>query len=279
MSIMVQEIRKRLHKQNKNCIMIVVGPTGSGKSWWSNGFCLAVDPTFNASRIAHMKGSEFMRILRTKGIGRGKAIMWDDVGKGLKARDWQDIVNKTISDIMQTFRIRGLLVILNAPDTARIDSEVRRLFHYQIEMQTINRQEGYSKAKPFEIQVNTRTNKVYHKFPRITRDGQINVIKSIKVYKPPKELIRQYEKDKRKAYLSLEKESSKRIDKIEEKANRKNLNDFEMVADVIRDMSRFTRTYGKRTIIDQFLIMNEYDIGLPKAMKVKRLVERKLNLK
>lgn len=280
MSLIIDRIlRPRILKQNKNALIVILGDTGSSKSYDGIGVCLAFDPTFNSKRIAHMTGESFMEVLTQKGLRRGKAIMWDDVGKGLKAREFQELINRIITDILQTFRIKGLLVIFTVPDISFVDSIARKLFHYQMETVTIDYKNKYAICKFFRIQVNRRSGEAYHKYPMIVIKGEKKWITRFKIKIPPKELIKEYEKDKRKAYKKLEIQTKKTIQKIEERTFKKLMGDKEIISDVIRRTDDFMKTYNKRTFIDQFLVMSEYDVGRARANKIKSAVEDKLNIK
>lgn len=279
-SVIINRILKpRILKQNKNALIVVLGDTGSAKSCNSIGVCLAFDPSFNPKRIAHMTGESFMDVLTQKGLRRGKAIMWDDVGKGLKAREFYEMINRIITDILQTFRIRGLLVVFTVPDMSFIDTIARKLFHYQMETVMIDFKNKYAICKFFEIQINRRMGKAYYKYPRVIINGEKKTITRLRIKLPPKELLREYEKDKRKAYSKLEIKTKKTIQKIEEKAFKKLMGDGEIINDVIRRADDFLKTYNKRTFVDPFLIMAEYDVGRGTANKIKNVVEDKLKMK
>ena len=276
-SVTVTRIKRRLgKKQEKNAIILIVGDTGGGKSIASLGISLAVDLTFHAGRIAHQTAQEFMRVLNLPELKRGMAIVWDDVGKGLKRRDWYEMINKIVLDVIQTFRVMGLLLILNVPDKRLVDSNLLALFHYWAETITIEYDKELNVLKFFQVQVNRRSGKIYFKYPRTRVNGRVKVIKRLKVKMPPKELVRQYKKDKKKAVKRLIDVSWKEILKIEEKEKKKLISETEIAEAVIHNSEDYLRTYHGRTFIDHYLIMSNFKVGFYVANKVKRTVEKKM---
>jgi len=95
---------------------------------------------------------------------------------------------------------------------------------------------------------------------------------------PPKELVKQYKKDKRVAVNKLIKKSWKEIIKIEEKDRKKLLTETEIIEGVLQDTENYLRTYKNRTFIDHYLIMSNFKVGFYMANKVKRAVQRKIGL-
>lgn len=278
-SVIVKRLKKRLgRKQEKNAIILIVGDTGDGKSISSLGIALAVDSTFHAGRVAHQSAQNFMRILNLPELKRGMAIVWDDVGKGLKRRDWYEMINKIVLDVIQTFRIMGLLVILNVPDKRLVDSNLLSLFHYWGETLRIDYDEKLNILKFFEVQINRRSGKIYFKYPRTKKNGKVAVIKRLKIKIPPKELVKQYKKDKKEAVKKLLGTSWKEILKIEAKVKRKLITETEIVESILQDTENYMRTYHKRTFIDHYLIMSNFKVGFYVANKVKRTVEKKIGL-
>lgn len=279
-SVIVRRLKKRLSKaRDKNALVIILGDTGDGKSYSALGLCKAVDPTFNAGRVAHMTANNFMRILNDSELKRGMAIVWDDVGKGLKKRDWYEMINKIVIDVLQTFRVMGLLVVFTVPDKRLVDSLLLALFHFWGETVTIEYKEELNVLKFFQVQINRRSGKAYFKYPRTKERGRVKVIKRLKIKKPPADLIRQYKKDKNAAVSKLITKSWKEIAKIEETEKKKLVTDEEVKDAVIHDIQDYTNKRANKVYIDPYLIVNNFKISWYRANKIKRVVERKLGMK
>lgn len=284
-SLICKRIRKRLLEQGKNALILIVGDTGEGKSLSSIRLAGEVDPTFYETirenkdskvRIAHQKGSAFMNILNSQALRRGHAVIWDDVGKGLKKRDWYEMVNKAIVDVLQTFRIYGLCVIFNCPDPRLIDSNALSLFHYWGEMTKIDYKKEVSEMKFFEIQINRRSGKMYYHYPRARVDGKVKTLKPLKLKRPPRDIERQYEKDKRPAVKATLDAATKLFVKLDNKQKIESLTDIEILDDVYKDPEKYLKTYNKRTCIDKFAIMSAFRISQARANKIKAQAERQL---
>jgi len=284
-SVVVERIKRRLHEQGKNALVLFVGDTGEGKSLSSIELAGEVDPSFFEAireakssnvRIAHQKGSHFMKILNTQKLRRGNAVVWDDVGKGLKKRDWYELVNKAIVDVLQTFRIYGLCVIFNCPDPRLIDSNALALFHYWGEMLPIDFKRQLGRMKFFEIQINRRSGKMYYHYPRVRKGGKVKTITRLYLKRPPLDIEKLYEKDKRKVTDKLLVDTEKIFKKIESKEKFASLSDGEILNNILKDAESFLKTYNKRTCVDKYAIMARYRVGLPRANKIKAMAERLL---
>jgi hypothetical protein len=56
-------------------------------------------------------------------------ILWDEAGVGMPAREWYSVSNKVISYVVQTFRVKGYVLIMTTPSLKYIDTQIRGLFH------------------------------------------------------------------------------------------------------------------------------------------------------
>ena len=121
-------IKSRVAK-NQNFVMLYVGQTGTGKSYAAMSLAEELDPEFDISRIV-FSADEFIDVLNNDDIlTRGSVIIWDEAGVGMPAREWYSISNKVISYVVQTFRVKGYVLIMTTPSLKYIDSQIRALFH------------------------------------------------------------------------------------------------------------------------------------------------------
>lgn len=121
-------IKSRVDR-NQNYIMLFVGQTGTGKSYAAMSLGEEVDPNFNINRVV-FSADEFIDILNNDGsLVKGSVIMWDEAGVGMPAREWYSLSNKVISYVVQTFRVKGYILIMTTPSLKYIDSQIRALFH------------------------------------------------------------------------------------------------------------------------------------------------------
>lgn len=187
----VNRVKYRLHHFNKNWLAIICGETGSGKSY--SALSLAEDIgrvfiVFNAL--------EFMKLLNSGSVKKGDVIIFDEAGVGLSARDWYTIQNKILGSVLQTFRNMNIAVIFTTPNLSFIDVQARKLFHSYLETKFIDRDKKVSWLKPYDIQVNSRLDKVYYKSPRFEVEGKEVSLNHIGVSLPSPELVKRYEEMK-----------------------------------------------------------------------------------
>ena len=93
-----------------------------------------IDPAFDISRVV-FGADEFINLLNTdESLVKGSVIMWDEAGVGMPAREWYSLSNRIISYVVQTFRVKGYILIMTTPSLKYIDSQIRALFHGIAEM-------------------------------------------------------------------------------------------------------------------------------------------------
>ncbi len=193
------EIRQRVLEHNLNAIVIFIGPTGFGKSYSALRLGELVDPKFKLSHLA-FSAENFLDLVNGGDIEPGQVIVWDEVGLGMPAREWQSIFNKAVGYILQSFRFKRICLIMTVPDQGFIDAQARRLFHYLFECVSIDRTLNRVVTKPFMVQHSPRFEKDYPKYPRIKRKTGTVKMASVSFAMPSKDLRESYE-DKRKLYM------------------------------------------------------------------------------
>jgi ABC-type dipeptide/oligopeptide/nickel transport system ATPase component len=124
-------IMGRVNIEN-NCLIIIEGETGSGKSCLGLSLCQHFDPYFNAQRIA-FTSHEFLDLLPV--VPHKGWILWDEVGVSLSHRKWQSEVNFSIMQVIQSFRYKFINVIFYLPSASYMDKVVREMCHYVLRLQ------------------------------------------------------------------------------------------------------------------------------------------------
>lgn len=163
-------------KKNQNCLIVITGATGSGKTYSSITLAevvsekLGVD--FSIKNVV-FKPSEFMARINSGELKRGSCLIFDEAGVGYSAREWWTISNKMINYLMQTFRHRNYIVIFTTPDLGFIDKSARKLVHIHMETQSIDRFHSLVITRPFIAQSNQRTGKIYWKYLRVPVKGKL----------------------------------------------------------------------------------------------------------
>jgi ABC-type dipeptide/oligopeptide/nickel transport system ATPase component len=213
-------IKKRLQNLNRNWLAVIVGETGSGKSFLALKLGQLIDPEFNITKVV-FSPSEFMKLITSGILRKGDCIVWDEAGVSVPAREWYSISNKSINYIAQTFRHDNLAVIFTVPNFDYIDSQLRKLFHTYIETQHINRVKKLCRVKWLNISYDGRTKKLYMKYPRVNIRGVDYKIKKVGIGLPTQELQDDYEKKKRKFTDKLKRSVEGNIKMAEELQEKK----------------------------------------------------------
>jgi len=136
----------------------------------------------------------------------GTVFVFEEVGAfggGASAREWQSQANKFFFSFMQTSRHRNQIVIMNCPNFSFLESGARSLVHLQMEMKRIEKVNGLSFAKPFRVQVNSRTGQFYFKYLRATWKGSRYKVQEISFKIPTEEIVNEYEDLKSKYTAQL----------------------------------------------------------------------------
>ena len=214
-------IKQRI-KKNKNFLGFISGQTGSGKSYCSLRICEELDPNFNVDQCI-FTGMELMDLINSGKLKKGSAIVFEEVGVGLSNRNWQSVINKLINFLLQTFRHKNFILIMNSPYMDFVDASTRKLFHAEMRTIGINLKKNEVKLKPQHIQYNSRMQKFYYKRLKVIMpEGRIP-IDLWNVAKPSESLRVAYEKKKLEYTTELNKNITNELKAIAQKDNKKNV--------------------------------------------------------
>lgn len=188
-------------KKNQNCIIIITGATGSGKTYSSLTLAEVLSSMLNVPftiKNIVFKPSGFMERINSKELKKGSCLIFDEAGVGYSAREWWTISNKLINYLMQTFRHRNYITIFTTPDLGFIDKSARKLIHIHLETQSIDYFKKLVITRPFIAQSSQRTGKIYWKYLRVPVEGKLIPPKVERVCfgLPSKRLRNQYEAKK-----------------------------------------------------------------------------------
>ena len=190
----ISYIKGRIRK-NKNFLGFISGQTGSGKSFSSLRIAEELNPDFSPERVV-FNGLELMSLINSGKLKKGSVIIFEEVGVNMDAKNWQSTTNKMLNYLMQTFRHRNFILIMNSPYMDFVDAGTRKLFHAEMRTAGIDFNKKQVRLKPHLIQYNSRIKKFYYKRLKvITAQGKIPVDWWL-VDKPSRELIKVYEDKK-----------------------------------------------------------------------------------
>ncbi len=206
-------IRDKLIIRDEHYPMVVVGYPGVGKSSTALALAEAVDESFTVDRVA-FKPTEFFEIARN--IERGQAIVFDEAGIGLHAREWQTTTNIIFSKLTQVYRFLNVFVVFTVPDISYIDSHARNemksildLIAKDIEKEvTIGHWWVVKRNRAFGV---TR----FEKLKIFCEDGEIE-IDPVYFPRPTKELWRAYKRKAETYKKNIINELYDELNKLEE---------------------------------------------------------------
>lgn len=226
--VLIQYVRDRIERRNKNFVMLFVGATGSGKSYSALRLAEMLDSSFDIDRCC-FKAKDFMNTVNSlverseQGEEiKGKVVMWDEFGVEHNAREFMTISNRVINYFFQTSRHLNLIVIMTVPLLSFIDSATRKLMHGVAEMQGINTRDKTASVKVKMLQTNVMTGKEYPKYLRYRKKNRTFVSKKLKFKLPSKELLKAYEIKKKEFTTGLNKDIMNKLLKDEAKDSKQN---------------------------------------------------------
>lgn len=217
-----------LLKQNRNFLGCFIGETGKGKSYSALSMIEILIEKQIDMRDVFTDGISFVNrlyeIVQIPKEDRGvTALLWDETGKDLSSKKWQNKMNQIINIILQVCtRSENIIVFFTVPFFSFIDSDARKLMHGLFEAQAIDFERKETILKPFLIQTNQRSGKSYPKYLRIEHDGGLVPVERIRLPLPHAETIEKYEELKKNTVLTIIKEAKEKI----ENGNRRSLGKY-----------------------------------------------------
>lgn len=221
----LENIYLRLHVRDQNFVMAITGKPGTGKSYAGLSLCQSVDPNFSVENNVVYRPMDIIDIVNDKKkVYDGMAILWEEVGVGIDAKNWHSPINKAISHLAQTFRKKHICLVMTVPDASFFDSSVRKLLNCIAEMEEkMDRKSKISKARIFIPNYSYRFKKEYFAAPRynLKREKKPYTVRVLQFPKVDDETAKSYEKS-RAAYMEqqnkeLAQEISNSINKGEKK--------------------------------------------------------------
>lgn len=147
--IITGSIRYRINKEDKSSMILIVGEMGSGKSLAAVSLACKVDPSFKTNPRIVYTISDFLETLNNS--KKGQAIIWDEAGVGVPAREWMTAQNKIMSIVTQILRFKNVCVIFTTPNIRYLDINVREAMNLLIKPKAIDKEHNINACKVFTI--------------------------------------------------------------------------------------------------------------------------------
>lgn len=196
-------LKTRINVKNKSVMMLIVGEMGSGKSLAAVGIAAQIDPSFKKDPRIVYTVMDFLETIRS--MKKGQAVIFDEAGVGVPAREWQQIQNKVMSILAQILRYKNICVIFTTPNIRFIDINLRESMNAFLKPRFILEKENINVCTYKQIYVNDSGEVRKRDF--VFYDGKSGaagqVIDPLYVPRPEPELEAYYEK------LSIQKKDEK----------------------------------------------------------------------
>lgn len=288
-TLYLKHVYRRIHDYRFNFLGMFTGKHRVGKSLTSLSMANILDPTFfdNLEQRVVYFPNDFMRALqevKNKHI-IGGAIIWDEAGVGIPAREWYETSNKAISYALQVHGRYRPIVFFVTQDVHYIDSQARKLFHGFYEMSRLKNE--YAVNRPFDVRYNKRTGKVYYVYSRfhLMNDdayGTKLILKKIRIQRPEKEIEKLYEFHSREFKDKIMEQMQERSDVYSEgKVDAKRMTMEEVTQTLIdkKDNNLFLSKRSKEDNVIFDVNAIRFHFGIPDGMArhIKRRAEIAVN--
>jgi hypothetical protein len=194
----------------------------------------------------------------------------------MSSREWYSIQNKLLGSILQTFRNLNCGVIFTTPNLSFIDVQARKLFHSYFETCYLDYEKQECWMKIYDIDVNSRYDKVYFKHPIFYHDGRPTKLSHLITNKPNASILEHYEQRKTAFTQALNKKALEELTGCNKKNTPHQINTDDVIRDILRKKKTYVKRYGDRSIISLPLIRADYGLSEPVAKQIKAKIETKL---
>lgn len=283
-TVQILWIRNRINRHNYNYTELVTGDTGSGKTMTSVLRAFLVCPKrFDESCYCTMP-KEFMEAVENS--KKGDALVWDEAGVGLSARQWYSLSNILSGQTLQTFREKNLALFMCVPDASFIDIQARRLLNAFGVAHRYNNDEVHYNL--YQVKFDRRTGQIYYPHFKISLSDTMRGTNSYQMTSITikNEVFNCIRKLKPGILEAIEEKASSFKEKVMKKAKLEaqhfeeerfgdTLTILDYATQVRSDTSKYhhsDKRYKHR--LDWKLISADFDISKDKATKVVSLVRR-----
>ncbi len=196
--VLLNEIVHRI-ETNRNVIIMVLGPTGEGKSYVQLRIGELVNKHFQT--MSYLSFDPWHALKIGAKLLKAEVLNWDDIGAtGMAARDAATVANKVMSYFLESFRYLQAVLTVSVPSLMMADITYRRLTHYVIVMMGIDYEAEQSLGMIHKWAYNP-LNDVMMAMPLTYVDGNGYPVKVKGIWfdRPDEQVEKAYEKKKRLA--------------------------------------------------------------------------------
>lgn len=200
-SNLIRLLNYRMKKQKMSNFIIVTGKKGSGKSYLSLRIGeLLQGRSFGLHHVC-FSVQELLELLDSKTLNVGDVILLEEIGVAANSRDAMTNINKSLSFAAQTIRPERITLIANTISWNLIDSQVKNLADFRIEVVGHDVRDKLTEFKFTKISPNQNSPEPYRSHLVFDQDHEPIKYVSWVVKMPSKKLAVPYD-IKRKEYLN-----------------------------------------------------------------------------
>lgn len=209
-------IIKRIYQPEpeENCVMMINGSQGSGKSYSAIELGYLTDDGFDVDSIC-FNLREFKHRIDE---GR-KTIVLDDLESFAHSRESMTKMNRWLSKTFDMIRFKRNFIIMTAPAFESVEKTLRERTHLQGITKGINPSNKTTILRTFFLDVNPISGDLYRHLPIYFDETRrfYTKIQDIRIREPPQGLIKAYKEKKEEAFLKI----ANSLDKIDIGAGKK----------------------------------------------------------
>jgi len=274
-----EEIWPRMHWQDQNWVMLLIGETGSGKSWAALRTAEVLDPNFSVADNVHF-GVESLLQRATETEPAGTIDVLDEANVAASAKAWWELEVKRFADMLETWRAQNRGLVLTAPELNKVATDIRDRFHHVAMMEAIDYRNNISKADFREVKndrMDFSSESAWRLHPSYTiagRDQEVNKMK----FRPPTEDVREAYAERKSGYMAQLNEDS--LEEVQEANAEEEEADLDAIASDIEDTpGEFIseHPFNGMMYFDKDLIRDAYDLSVRDADTVKKKVEQEVD--
>lgn len=261
--------------EDSNAVWVIVGDPGQGKSYASLRIAEKVWPDFSIDAVAS-NIVEFMELVLDDSYGQGSVIVLEEGGVEASAYEWYSESNEVFRTVLETWRHQNRMAIINLPNFQKLDKGARRRTDVIIEMLEAKPWKDYSVAKPKEVEYNNIDDYFTTPFPIL--EGKRH--KRIRFNQPSGGLRNAYEDLKEEYTSDLNEKLYETLVEEQEGGEETEQSPQEIAEDIISNgqVEAYLNDNNGQQYIDRALIEMDYDIGRSRSKKVKKLLQREVDI-
>ena len=231
--------------------------------------------------MAIIEGTKLHEVL-TLPHKRGDVILADDLGIGLNHRQWFSLLNKILTQTMQTQGFKGLVLIVTTPYESYIDKDARLLFNMEMTTVAKNDDQRWVKMRVEELQHIENRRHEMQTFKTLLRmrypDGSVKRVMNVKIHYPEQGFLDKYFDLAKIAKGKLEDDLKAEIRTDQAKRNKEVFTIEKFVKEIREHPEKFMKKWQGRDLLDLQVIEHTFQLSIAKAVRVKHIAEREMGI-